>query len=169
MMCNRSKQAAAPIASSGCFTLFHNIQREAMLQLHTGRTQNGSHRASSSSLLPDHFTHIALCDAQPYYRAIAVFQRLDNHALRLVHQSASHLSHEFRHILCRVVSCRELHGLGHQTRTSWESRCGAHTKPLRLVYCEIFQDIAGTSDTSSLDKLEPKPKALPLCIVGQKS
>jgi len=73
--------------------LFEDIQRIAVMVLHTHRTQYGSDRARGTALLPDHLAHIRGGNPEPEYRALVSFDRFNNDCLGNIHQRACNLSH----------------------------------------------------------------------------
>ena len=73
--------------------LFHDVQREAMFQLHARRTKNRAHRTCRSTLFSNHLANVALRDAQSDDSCIAVGNRLDGDIVWVIYQRTGYLSH----------------------------------------------------------------------------
>jgi len=80
------------------FPVFQDIEREAMMQLHAGGTQDRTQRARRTALFADYFADILMGDTETYYRGFVVvnhfyrdifglvYQRLDDFQDELFHQ-----------------------------------------------------------------------------------
>jgi hypothetical protein len=67
--------------------------------LHADSSQYGSHRAGSSTLLPDDLAYIAGGDAQAQHRALFSFNSFNDYSSRLVNESPGDFRHELLHIV----------------------------------------------------------------------
>ncbi len=70
-----------------------DVEREAALQLHTGRSKDGSQRARGASLLPDDLTDIAGGDMQAKNRRFLLGNSLDTDRGGIVYQGPGNLGH----------------------------------------------------------------------------
>lgn len=128
------------------FALFYDVQRKAVLQLHARCTENGTHRTRRSTLFPDHFTNVALGNAQSNDSGIALCNRLDGDAARVINQGMSNFGNKFCHVLYRVFPCRKLRRLSHHTHLRIrESRRNAQAHPSS----RLKRDLPGCAGTSA--------------------
>jgi len=96
---SRSAVVAEARASRSLLVVFQNIQREAVMQLHAGRTQNGAQRARRSALFPDDLANVLVGDAESYHRGIVVIEHLDGDILGLINQRLDYLQDKSFHPL----------------------------------------------------------------------
>src|SRR5260370_24364928 len=122
-------------------TLFHDVQRKPMLQLHTRCAENGTHRSRRATLLPNHFANVALRDTQSNDSGIALCDCLDRDATRIIDQSMSDLGYKVCHVLYRIFPCRKLRCLSHHTPSDSGVTKKRSSLSFRLVYSEIFQEV----------------------------
>jgi hypothetical protein len=112
-----------------------------MLKLHARCTEDGTHRTRGSALFSDYFANVALSDTQSNNSSIAVRDGLDRHTGRIIYQGMSYLCYKVCHVLYRVFPCRKLSCLSHHTPSDSGVTKKRSRLSLRLVYCEIFQEV----------------------------
>jgi hypothetical protein len=79
--------------------------------------------------------------------SFAVCDGLDQNTGRVIYQSVRYLCYKVCHVLYRVFPCRKLRRLSHHTPSDSGVTKKRSRLSLCLVYCEIFQESAGTSET----------------------
>ncbi len=112
-----------------------------MLQLHTRRTENGSHRSRGSTLFPNHFANVALGDAQSNDGGLTIWNRLDRDVARVIDKSTRDLTDEVCHIRYRIPPWRRLSCLSHYTPSVLGVTKKRSSSSLRPVCSEIFWEV----------------------------
>ena len=60
-----SANSGPRLLCGAAFLVFHNVERESMVKLHAGGTENRAQGTSGPSLLPNHLSNILMGHSQP--------------------------------------------------------------------------------------------------------